>query len=224
MISVFHLGTFILAMQDSLYVAVSSPHIVVSVIICRNGVELVNGNIPILLAGIPSDIFFEILRPRNKEELFNLRHAQAWNVIEHIFGVIKKRWVILVLQSKFDMELQAQIPAALAALHNFILDRDPTQAHVNEDVYDPSPGEHLDPEELLQSQGTTADTRLTEEESEEGRQLWDSIAQAMWEQYQQTLSNRDTTVLHDDLSITDDEDMVENEDEMGIGSNDGLDD
>jgi hypothetical protein len=108
------------------------------------------------------------LRPQNKEEIFNLRHAQARNVIEHIFGVIKKRWVILVLPSKFDMGLQARIPAALAALHNFILDSDPTQAHVNKDVYDPSPGEHLDPEELLQSQGTTADTCLTEEESEEG--------------------------------------------------------
>jgi hypothetical protein len=109
MISMFHLGTSILAMQDSLYVAVSSPYIVVSVIICRNGVGLVNGDILILLSSIPSDtgIFFEILRPRNKEELFNLRHAQARNVIEHIFGVIKKRWVILVLPSKFDMGLQA---------------------------------------------------------------------------------------------------------------------
>ena len=55
-------------------------------------------------------------------------------------------------------------------------------------MYDPSPGEHLETEELLQSQGTTADTHLAEEESEEGQQLWDSIAQAMWEQYQQTLS------------------------------------
>jgi hypothetical protein len=92
-------------------------------------------------------------------------------------------------------------------------------------MYDLSPGEHLDPEELLQSQGTTADTHLTEEESEEGRQLRDSIAQAMWEQYQQTLSDRDTMALHDgDLSITDDEDMAENEDEMGIGSDNGLDD
>jgi hypothetical protein len=164
-----------------------------------------------------------ILRPQNKEELFNLRHSQAWNVIEQMFGVIKKRWVILVLPSKFDMGLQARIPAALAALHNFILDRDPTQTHVNRDVYDPSPGEHLNPEELLQSQGTTADTRLTEEESEEGRQIRDSIAQAMWEQYQETLSDRDIGV-DEDLVITEDEAMGENEDEMDIGSDNGSDD
>ncbi|ESK82974.1 nuclease harbi1-like [Moniliophthora roreri MCA 2997] len=61
-------------------------------------------------------------RPQSKEELFNLRHAQARNVIEHIFGVIKWQWRILVLPPEFSMKIQAQIPAALAALHNFILE------------------------------------------------------------------------------------------------------
>jgi len=113
------------------------------------------------------------------------------------------------------MGLQAHIPAALAALHNFILDRDHTQAHINKDVYDPFPGEHLDPEELSQSQGTTADTHLTEEETEEGQQLQDSITQAMWQQYQQTLSDRGITI-DDDLNITGDEDMGENEGGMDV--------
>jgi len=122
------------------------------------------------------------------------------------------------------MRLQAQISAALAVLHNFILDKDPIEAHINKDVYDPSPGAHLDPEELLQSQGMSADTRLTEEETEEGRQLRDSIAQAMWEQYQETLSDRGI-MIDDDLNITDVEDM--NEGGMNVdmsGSEDGLDD
>jgi hypothetical protein len=30
-------------------------------------------------------------RPHNKEELFNLCHASACNVVEHIFGVLKKQ-------------------------------------------------------------------------------------------------------------------------------------
>jgi hypothetical protein len=120
------------------------------------------------------------------------------------------------------MGLQAQIPAALAALHNFILDRDPTQAHINKDVYDPSPGEHLEPMELLQSQGTTADARLTEEETEEGRQLRESIAQAMWEQHQQTLSDRGI-MIDNDLNITDNENMADSEDEINVGNNNGLD-
>ena len=35
-------------------------------------------------------------RPQNKEELFNLRHSSLRNAIERIFGVIKKRFPILV--------------------------------------------------------------------------------------------------------------------------------
>jgi hypothetical protein len=63
--------------------------------------------------------------PQNREELFNLRHAQARNIIERIFGVIKKRWRILIMPPSYDMKVQARIPAALAALHNFILEHDP---------------------------------------------------------------------------------------------------
>ena len=35
--------------------------------------------------------------PVNKEELFNLRHAQTRNVIECIFGVLKQHFRILVI-------------------------------------------------------------------------------------------------------------------------------
>ena len=34
--------------------------------------------------------------PQNYKELFNLRHASARNVIERSFGVLKKRWSILI--------------------------------------------------------------------------------------------------------------------------------
>ena len=123
------------------------------------------------------------------------------------------------------MALQAQIPAALAALHNFILDKDNTQAHVNKDVYDSSPGEHLNPEELFQPQGTTADTCLTEEESEEGRQLQFRI---------QLLKQCGNSIrkyyliegIGGDLNITEDEAMDEHEEEMesNQGSDNGSDD
>ena len=59
-------------------------------------------------------------RPQTPQELFNLRHAQARNAIERIFGAFKKRFRILHLGSEFPMHIQAQLPAALAAIHNFI--------------------------------------------------------------------------------------------------------
>ncbi|KAF5367459.1 hypothetical protein D9758_003825 [Tetrapyrgos nigripes] len=51
------------------------------------------------------------IRPVCKEELFNLRHAQLRNVIERIFGVVKRQWKIVweVL------------------LHNFVLFHDPPE-------------------------------------------------------------------------------------------------
>jgi hypothetical protein len=67
-------------------------------------------------------------RPENKEELFNLRHVSAQNVIEHIFGVLKQHFHILLLPPAYAMEIQAQIPAALCMLHNFIRVHDPIQS------------------------------------------------------------------------------------------------
>ncbi|KIY47648.1 hypothetical protein FISHEDRAFT_7125, partial [Fistulina hepatica ATCC 64428] len=63
--------------------------------------------------------------PKNCEELYNLCHAQARNVIEHIFGVVKECWAILVHPSHFNMQVQLQIPSGLGAVHNFILAHDP---------------------------------------------------------------------------------------------------
>lgn len=67
-----------------------------------------------------------ITRPQNEQELYNLRHAKARNVVERIFGVLKKRWDILNKPPEYDINIQAKIPAGLAAVHNFILDHDET--------------------------------------------------------------------------------------------------
>ena len=44
--------------------------------------------------------------PVNKEELFNLRHAKLRNAIERIFGVLKKRFVILQKAVEYPFETQ----------------------------------------------------------------------------------------------------------------------
>jgi hypothetical protein len=45
-------------------------------------------------------------RPQNKEELFNLRHATARNVIERSCGVIKKRFPILKQMTSYPFKIQ----------------------------------------------------------------------------------------------------------------------
>ena len=63
----------------------------------------------------------------NKEELFNLRHASARNVTERIFGVLKHRFCILHFPPEYAPDVQARIPAALCAIHNFIQQQDPSE-------------------------------------------------------------------------------------------------
>ncbi|KAJ6525029.1 hypothetical protein DFH09DRAFT_888641, partial [Mycena vulgaris] len=107
------------------------------------------------------------------------------------FGVIKKRWHILVMPPGYNMKIQARIPAALAALHNFILEHDPDD-HVDPELWDPSPGATVDPDAVaaLRLQGELATERRTSEESEAGERLRDHIADEMWVQYQEILRER----------------------------------
>ena len=56
-------------------------------------------------------------RPINADELFNFRHASARNVIEGLFGVLKRRFRILVYPAEISMEYQARIPAAHSLLY-----------------------------------------------------------------------------------------------------------
>jgi len=123
---------------------------------------------------------YDSCRPVNKEELFNLRHASARNVIERIFGVLKRRFRILLLAPEYSLEIQARIPAALAAIHNFIR------------TYD------ADDEDPLATNGDNAGLgnfdgdgghtfARTRDDVDERR---DQIAQAMWDDYRQVCMER----------------------------------
>ena len=60
------------------------------------------------------------MRPANKEELFNLRHSQLRNVIERVYGLIKKRFPILVCMSSYPFHIQIDIVMSCFMMHNFI--------------------------------------------------------------------------------------------------------
>ena len=59
-------------------------------------------------------------KPENKEKLFNLHHAQLRNVIERIFGILKRRFRILRTPPEYHFPTQVKLVFALTVLHNFI--------------------------------------------------------------------------------------------------------
>jgi len=140
------------------------------------------------------------IRPRNKEELFNLRHASARNVIERIFGVLKRRFRILLLAPEYSLQIQARIPAALCAIHNFICIHDPAEEVV-------LAGDDHDNGAPLDHDHVASAAAAAEVDRPSARR--DRIAQEMWEDY---LAIRQERGIHDD------------EDESGDDSDEELDD
>ncbi|KAL0313339.1 UNVERIFIED_CONTAM: hypothetical protein Sradi_5733200 [Sesamum radiatum] len=70
--------------------------------------------------------------PQNKEELFNLRHSTARNVIERTFGLLKTRWGILRSPSYYTPRTHNRIIMACCLLYNFLLMEMPDDPIVNE--------------------------------------------------------------------------------------------
>lgn len=88
------------------------------------------------------------------------------------------------------MAVQAQIPPAICALHNFILNHDPRDIdHYlsgNEDDLDPTPGQAQD-----NDFGLLASTAVTAAEREGATAHRDRIAEQMWNDYQKLLTQRE---------------------------------
>ncbi|KAL0435193.1 UNVERIFIED_CONTAM: hypothetical protein Sradi_0227200 [Sesamum radiatum] len=77
------------------------------------------------------------LDPQNKEELFNLRHGSARNVIDRTFDLLKSRWGVLTSLSHYPISVQNKIIIACCLLHNFIrkeMSEDPMEAPRDEFV------------------------------------------------------------------------------------------
>jgi hypothetical protein len=74
--------------------------------------------------------------PSNKEELFNLQHTCARNVIELIFSILKRHFTIFSHPPKCNMKLQVRLPPALGTVHNFIRIHDPEEINNFVDICD----------------------------------------------------------------------------------------
>ena len=116
--------------------------------------------------------------PANPQELFNLHHASARNIIKWIFGTLKQCFKILTVMPECSMKTQTHIPLALAAIHNFIWSSNDDEIENSiSQVYDPQPGVLG---ELVVGPPQTTEQICAQEK-------WDEIAVAMWEQYQALL-------------------------------------
>ena len=112
--------------------------------------------------------------PKNHQELFNLWHSQLRNVIERIFGVLKKRFKVLVIAQEYDLQTQAQIVSALTVVHNFIRIYDPED--LPEDLETADEDQDAEPCGRLQN-------HITVEERGRAAARRDAIAKDMWTDY-----------------------------------------
>jgi hypothetical protein len=90
-------------------------------------------------------------------------------------------FVILTHPAQYDMAIQARIPPALCAVHNFIRIHDDDEIHdFLPNVQDQNPGEFYG--ELVAGPAVRAEKERVEIK-------WDNIVQAMWENYQDLVNN-----------------------------------
>ncbi|KAI1788696.1 hypothetical protein LXA43DRAFT_869835, partial [Ganoderma leucocontextum] len=109
-------------------------------------------------------------------------HAQVRNAVERIFGVLKKRFCILVIPCEFPMRIQVRILPSLCAVHNFI------RLHDREEINDFLPG-LVDPSPGVRNE-TLADGPVTHQETEQANAFRNKLANEMWVDYQRELRER----------------------------------
>ena len=114
------------------------------------------------------------LKPENAKELFNLRHSLLRNVIERIFGVLKRQWKILGRKGcEYSIETQIHLFCALIGLYNFGKQHGETSDYIDETVEDIEDAVYSN--DQIQRE-TTGSKQMDKKR--------DDIAKKMWEDYQ----------------------------------------
>ena len=134
----------------------------------------------------------------NAKELFNLHHAQARNVIERIFGVLKQRFQILLLPPHYQLDFQARIPVALCALQNFIQEIDHNEGAIPTDPYQAAYTPF--PSDIGNNDGGGFITEDEEEENSEVKLQRTNIANEMWASYLNYMADTGTGNSDDESS------------------------
>lgn len=121
-------------------------------------------------------------RPENAKELFNLRHASLRNVVERIFGVLKRKYKVLSHPLEYSTQTQVLLVLALTALHNFVRQHEGPNA-------DDNLAKEIDTSAAEEEGESEPPIRSIFESSNNASKIMDTfrdqIAQRMWEDYQQ---------------------------------------
>ncbi|KAF7351974.1 putative nuclease HARBI1-like protein [Mycena venus] len=130
-------------------------------------------------------------RPQNREELFNLRHAQARNIVERILGVAKRRFGVFSRAPEYPIEMQSMLIPAIGALHNFLRIHDRTDEAQDLGVHELQREgsssftdfiqDHAEPRQILPEE---LGMQINDAECTRASNRRDRIAQKMWEDYQ----------------------------------------
>ena len=133
--------------------------------------------------------------PQSKEELFNLRHTHARNVIERAFGIIKLRFCILERPPSYLLLVQVRIFPALAAVHNFICIHDEEDVeNLIDEVEQDARRNHSRPDPVLdvyEAYGSLGSGPSRPAERRAVMERQDHIAQQMWDDYREQVRRRE---------------------------------
>jgi hypothetical protein len=108
-------------------------------------------------------------------------------VIERVFGVFKMRFPVLVNPVSYSIEFQSNLVIALAVVHNFIRIHGGSGDLIEVEAEDEIRRQQKVMEGDNDDQLSTTEANV---ESPTAKALRDGIANAMWEQYQETLRRR----------------------------------
>lgn len=114
-----------------------------------------------------------------------MRHAQARNVIERIFGVVKHRFKLLVVSPEYDLATQAKMVPAICVLHNFIRIHDVDDLPVVSDSQRRAVLRDVSADTLGSLGGD-----ISNAEKNRASELRESIAKEMWNSYQLLVTER----------------------------------
>ncbi|XP_042035345.1 uncharacterized protein LOC121781715 [Salvia splendens] len=122
-------------------------------------------------------------KPQNPQEMFNMRHTMARNIIERAFAVLKMRRGILRSASFYPITTQTRLIMACFILHNFIRSQmqvDPMELELGDATEDLEDLEHANEDISAGPAGDGGEYVDAVESTPAWNQTRTEIAEFMW--------------------------------------------